>query len=124
MIRITLILLLLSGCATSYQPHGYTGGYSSTQISKDTHIVYFSGNGYTSANTAHIYAVKRAKELCSEQGFTGGFEIVSTNSRSDLSVMPDNIQCQTIGYNTNCRNYGGGVVSKPTSEIVVKCINS
>lgn len=122
MIRITLILLMLSGCATGYHPESYTGGYSSEQISKDTYIVTFRGNGYTAASTVRSYTIKRAKELCYEEGYDGGFELVSMSSDTKSSRLPDNIQCNHNGYNTTCINYGGGTVSKASSEMVIKCL--
>ncbi len=62
-------LWFLSGCATSYQQKGFTGGYSETQLAPDVFRVNFQGNGYTSSERAQDFALLRAAELSLERGF-------------------------------------------------------
>jgi hypothetical protein len=43
-------LLALAGCATDYQPQGFTGGYDDYLTAPDVAVVTFHhGNGYTPA---------------------------------------------------------------------------
>jgi hypothetical protein len=63
------VLLLFSGCATSYHPIGLTGGYSDKQLAPDTFQVIFSGNGYTSDDRARDFALLRVADLVSQHGF-------------------------------------------------------
>jgi hypothetical protein len=62
----TLLLasaLFIGGCATAYQPNGYTGGFSETKLAPDVVRVVFTGNGYTSKQRAQDLALLRAAEL-------------------------------------------------------------
>jgi hypothetical protein len=38
------VVVILSGCATAYQPKGFTGGFSETLLAPDTFKVQFSGS--------------------------------------------------------------------------------
>ncbi|MFT3830099.1 MAG: hypothetical protein QM691_10390 [Opitutaceae bacterium] len=72
-------LLLLNGCATGYgrlNAFSFTGGFSDKSLGKDVWRVEFSGNGYTTSETAQCFWLYRCAELTLEQGFDG-FEILS-----------------------------------------------
>lgn len=59
-----LLLCFIISCATPYQREGLRGGYSERLTSPpDTYEVYFSGNGFTSHEQAHDFALLRASEL-------------------------------------------------------------
>ena len=45
---VLLCAVLLAGCATSYQPQSFTGGFSDYMSAPDEAVVTFHGNGYTS----------------------------------------------------------------------------
>lgn len=100
-----IILILLSGCATSYQPHGFTGGYSHKRLNRDIYEVSFSGNGYTSSSTVRAYAMRRSAELAVEKGYDY-FIILDNVNDTDYSVVNTNNQ-------TN-------LVSKSSASIIVK----
>ena len=61
--------MLLSGCATSYQSTGLSGGYSETKLAPDVVRVIFRGNGYTKIERAQDFALLRASELSIQAGF-------------------------------------------------------
>ena len=61
--------LMLAGCATGYQPMGFTGGYSEVQLNADTYQITVAGNGYTSADRAQKIALLRASELTLNAGY-------------------------------------------------------
>ncbi|MBI5384438.1 MAG: hypothetical protein HZA90_07090 [Verrucomicrobia bacterium] len=62
--------IYLSGCATSYQSSGFTGGYKETQLAPDVFRVTFRGNRYTSPERAQDFSMLRASELALQHGFT------------------------------------------------------
>lgn len=64
------ILLLLTGCATSYGPRGITGGYSQTRIQDDIFTIVSDGNAYTHKSKVEYHALVRAAEITIQQGRT------------------------------------------------------
>jgi len=72
------IFALLAGCATHYQKQNLFGnGFSETQTSPDSFIVNFQGNAYSKSDKMMQYALRRASELCLENGYKF-FKIVNT----------------------------------------------
>lgn len=63
------VVILLAACASPYQPEGFGGGYSETQLSENIFKVSFRGNGYTSEDRAADMALLRSAELALENGF-------------------------------------------------------
>ncbi len=69
MIRTLLIassILVLAGCATRYQSSGLTGGHGELAAPGKLQKVFFSGNGFTSAELAQKYALYRCAELAKQ----------------------------------------------------------
>jgi hypothetical protein len=69
--RLTALLLIsgvLSACSTDYQPDGYTGGYTDTQLAENVFAVSFSANGYTAPQKAADFVMLRAAELTLAHG--------------------------------------------------------
>lgn len=83
------LAILFAGCATPYQPMGFTGGYADTQLAPDVFRVSFSGNGATSSDRAQDFALLRAAEICLTHGYKY-FAVISAadQSRTQLHVMP------------------------------------
>jgi len=44
-----IFVILISGCATTYQPQSFTGGFSETQLAENIFQVLFNGNAYTAS---------------------------------------------------------------------------
>ena len=63
------VILILSGCATAYQPKGLSGGFSEIQLSVDTFQVSFNGNGYTDPSRATEFTLLRSSEIALENGY-------------------------------------------------------
>src|SRR5690348_14051873 len=61
--------VLLSGCATPYQPLDANGGYTELAYNKETYYVSFTPNGYTSHETAQNYLLRRAAEITLSKGY-------------------------------------------------------
>lgn len=84
------VCLLLSGCATKYQPltaTSFTGGHKVTNLEGNIYRVVFSANGYSSRETAQTYWLYRCAELALEKGYDG-FEILS-NINLVMEVTPE-----------------------------------
>lgn len=68
-ITALLLPIFLFGCATSYQPRGFTGGFSEIQLDQNTIRVSFRGNAMTQRDTVETYMLYRCAELTLEKGF-------------------------------------------------------
>jgi hypothetical protein len=78
-----LVAVLLTACATPYQPVGLEGGYSHTRVGVDMFNVVFRGNADTSWQTAENYTLYRCAELTLESGFDY-FIVVGSSSDAQL----------------------------------------
>jgi hypothetical protein len=67
---VVLSALVLGACATTYQPMGFSGGYSETQLSENVFRVAFNANGYSSRERTEDFALLRSADLALEHGFT------------------------------------------------------
>jgi hypothetical protein len=68
---ILFLGLLLSGCATPYQPMGLLGGFEDISLGDNKHKITWQGNGYTSKAKLVYFTEKRASEIC-----RSGFDIL------------------------------------------------
>lgn len=83
-IRLALILLsliLLSSCATPYQPMGLRGGYEDEIIDANTVQVLFAGNTHTPLSTVKLYLLLHCAEVTLAHNFSY-FEVLHTYSDS------------------------------------------
>lgn len=86
-IRLTcifLVLVITTGCATSYQPMGFSGGYDDRRTSRNTFDILFSGNGYTSSGRSADLCLLRGAELSLKNRFKY-FVIQSADGKIDNS---------------------------------------
>jgi hypothetical protein len=130
----SIAALLLSACATTYQPQSFSGGFAETQLDKNVFRVSFKGNGYTSRDRVEDFTLLRSAELTLKNGFTH-FVIVDGRSGTDYSTMTMPTQSTTVGSASVYGNtaYGratttttGGqsfVIQKPSSTNTIFCIN-
>jgi len=68
--------MILASCASPYSQEGFIGGFDAQQLREDVYRVRYSGNGYTSQETAQTYWLYRCAELALEKGYPA-FEILS-----------------------------------------------
>ncbi|GEM_PF-872096 len=101
--------LLLTGCATSYQKEGFSGGFAEKQLSRNEFFVGFSGNGYTSGQRAVDLCMLRCAELCLGHGYRY-YVLTANNAEYDRSTAV------TTG-NFIPTGYGGGVFLSSTQVI-------
>ena len=64
-----LLALFLTGCASSYQPEGLSGGFSDIQLDKNVFQVSYQGNAYTRTPRLEEMALLRAADLTVSHGF-------------------------------------------------------
>ncbi|MGO8763261.1 MAG: CC0125/CC1285 family lipoprotein [Desulfobaccales bacterium] len=127
-----IVLLLLAGCATSYQSKSLMGGYSDTQLAPDVFRVYFKGNAYTSNERAQDLVLLRAAELSLQHGFKY-FTIVDESSSTKVSSITTPGSAQTTGTVYGVGNYAqySGTTTytpstthfmfKPRTGLLIKC---
>jgi hypothetical protein len=105
----------LVACATSYQPTGFTGGFSDTQLAPDVFRVSFSGNGFTSPDRVQDFALLRAAELTLQHG-ARYFAVMDSENQSRTSTYVSPGSSYTSGTATaygNTATYSGTTTSTP-----------
>jgi hypothetical protein len=100
---VILLGVLLTGCATPYQPKGFKGGYSDFVVRDGVYGITVNGNGYTGRDTLMQYWHRRARELC------GGDYDFQSDTSTDTTVTAQNGQLNTTNRHTvsgyaSCRN--------------------
>jgi len=125
----------ISGCATGFQPHGATGGFSITALAPDAYEVVFRGNGYTTQERARDFALLEAADLTLDHGYEY-FQIASANARSKMQTvyMPQYSTTTATAYGSpgyatgtaQTSTYGGFPITfnKPVVDIIVRMFHS
>ena len=98
------VLLALSGCATTYQPRGFTGGFRDFKLTDDTYMVSFLANAFTSPEAVQIYLLYRCAELTVEKGF-------------EYFVQTESVSQSQTGQNPLA---GGPVITKPGHATTIR----
>lgn len=132
LLSVLLLIAFLSGCATTYQRKGFSGGYSETQLGENIFQVSFLGNGYTRGERASDFALLRSAEVTTENGFRY-FIVVESGKDSSLSTYTTPTQSHTTGsaYGYGNTAYGsatttttGGqtyIIRKPSTTNMILC---
>lgn len=94
---IAAALAGLAGCATTYQPKGYFGGYDELRIGADAFLVSFNGNSRTSAARAHDLLLLRCADLALANGATY-FRIEELTDETQRRFVEAPTQATTTGY--------------------------
>ena len=129
------IPLIAVGCSTSYQPRGFTGGYTDMKIQDDIFQVSFSGNGYTGRQKAQNFALLRSAEVTFENGYHY-FVVLGGETMNEQSSFTTPVQSHTIGQVYGYRNsatfrsqtiYTGGQTynfNKPVATLTIRCFKT
>jgi len=132
LVPLLTLILSLAGCATTYQPQSFSGGFSETQLDKNVFRVSFKGNGYTQAERAEEMALLRSAELTLKNGFKY-FVIIDGRSRSDYGTYTTPTQATTTGsasvygntaYGNSTTTFTGGqtfLITKPNTTNTIIC---
>jgi len=88
---LCVTVLLLSACATPYQPIATTvaGGYSSTRLSEAVFDVRFNGNGFTNPKRAYDFAFLRAAEITLEHNYSY-FVLIGHQDETSTEIIHGN----------------------------------
>jgi hypothetical protein len=109
---ISFAISLLAGCATGYQPTGFSGGYSEMALNQDSYIVSFRGNGFTGEGTVQSYLLRRCAELTLNKGYKY-FVLITGKTSVDSAIMqtPTTVNVNSSssynGYGYGSTNYYG-----------------
>jgi hypothetical protein len=96
------IFALLAGCATHYHEQNWFGnGFSEMQTTPDSFIVNFQGNGCSKSEKIMQYAIRRAAELCLENGYNY-FKIANTLDTSIYTGTNGSIKNPAFSLRIKC----------------------
>ncbi|NOZ84016.1 MAG: hypothetical protein GXP60_04290 [Epsilonproteobacteria bacterium] len=113
-IILAISAVILTGCATSYQKQGFTGGFSETRLGKNIFKVTFNGNVYTSRERASDFALLRSAELALKNGFKY-FIIVNSEKYAKTEAYTTPITSYTTGSAYGTGNYAYGNTTTTTT---------
>lgn len=131
-IALILVVFSIAGCATSYEPEGFGGGFSETQLEPNLFKVNFRGNGWTRTDRAEDLALLRSAELTLANGFTH-FIVIDNKTNVEHKTFTTPVQSYTTANATaygnsaygmaNTTTYGGQTISssRPTATYTVMC---
>lgn len=125
-IFLSLLVIYLSGCATSYQKMGFSGGFEETQLAPNVWKVHFAGNGYTRSSRAEDMTLLRSADITLQNGFSY-FVLAGSNSSTDYSsytapsTSVTNVNMYGNSGTGTTNTYGGGthIISKPSTTNTV-----
>jgi hypothetical protein len=132
LIIATTLALALTGCATTYQDSGFSGGYSETQLDENVFKVTFRGNGFTKRERTEDFTLLRSADLALQNGYKY-FVIVNggTSVSSSTHTTPTTYNTTANVYATGNYAYGtarttqsGGQtynISKPSTSNTIVC---
>jgi len=127
-----VLLVLLSGCATAYQPKSFAGGYSETRLGETIFQVFFRGNAYTSRERTTDFTLLRSAELALESGFRY-FVIVESEKHSAViaHTTPSTSYMTGSAYGSGGYAYGSATtttyggqtyfISRPSATNMILC---
>lgn len=120
--------VLLTGCATSYQPYSYFGGggYKEVQLAENVFKVTVEANGYTTSAKAADLALLRSADLALQHGFRYfiiGATADYSYSASFTTPKTTNVNLSTYGNSASgtATTYGGQTynVQFPTPSMTI-----
>lgn len=129
---IALFGLFFIGCSTKYQPVGFTGGFSETQLSHNAFNVSFKGNGYTSREKASELALLRSAELTLNNGYKyfiilNSEKYIDYSSHTSPKTYNTTFQANTYANQTygiaNTTSSGGNTIyfQRPSTDNTIQC---
>ncbi len=129
---VALLSLFIAGCATTYGPVGFGGGFSDTVLQSDVFRVSFRGNGFTSEERVADFALLRAADLAIYKEYPY-FIVVDEKGSSSTGYINTPVYANTqgtyssygnTGYYQGKNSYSGGhsvPVNKHSASLTIKC---
>ncbi|MDP8240558.1 MAG: hypothetical protein P9X24_15810 [Candidatus Hatepunaea meridiana] len=111
---MSLVTILIVGCATPYQTTGIRGGYSEFQLDDNEFRVQFAGNGFIGSGTVEIYLLFRCAELTKFNGYDYFIILASNLNVTKGSIeLPGHYHSTTTiqAYNSGDYIHGTGTTS-------------
>jgi hypothetical protein len=131
MIRRHYLSMIMIFCAlnlaacTTYQPEGFTGGFSETPLARNAYQIQTKGNSFASASLVRNIALVRAAELTLDKGFHS-FVILDQEDweKTVTLTSPGTFNSTTRYYGNSAHtsgNYSGPQdISTPRTNLVVR----
>jgi hypothetical protein len=126
---VLFLVIATTGCATTYGPVGFGGGYSEMRLASDTYKVSFRGNGFTSSEQVQHNLFRRCAELTRSARFAYFLIIDEQDSARHQQVE---IGSETATTSGSLQNNGYGqssfqattIVTHPAHFDVTKCTST
>jgi hypothetical protein len=125
--RVAIVVgaLVVSGCATPYQPSGMRGGYEDYRVGAGAIMVTFDGNGYTSESAVVRMWHRRAAEVC------GGPEQYVVLDSEKSSSVSEGVSTSTTNVTFDGNNHATATTTtqpgmrwtKHRLEGLIRCVN-
>ena len=119
LILLSAFVLFVTGCATTYQPQSFTGGFSEARLGENMFRVTFKGNGYSGTDRVADFVLLRSAELTLEHGFRY-FIIAESGKDAKSAIITTPTTSHTTFYKgfANTNTYGGQsfIVRKPSAN--------
>jgi len=117
-ILISILAIMIGGCATKYQRLSFTGGYSETQLGENVFQISFRGNAYISRQRTSDFCLLRSAEIALErhQGHIPGSPI-----DLDISSSHDLYFLTMVGWENRDNDARSNLASK--NEILIPLIS-
>ena len=119
LMKFIIMAMLLSGCSSSYQSNGFSGGFSELKTGQKQYRITFKGNGFTSLEKVSDLSLLRAAELTIENGYS---HFLVMNSDTDIIGGPTPMAVpNSAGFNRGfAQGYNASTgISKPVATINV-----
>jgi hypothetical protein len=111
----SILALLLSACATAYQPLSQTGGFYQRKISQNSYMIGFNGNEFTSSERVSDFALLRAAELGAKLGYRY-FVLDDTQDNSHTEIVDLGTTTTTSGRIAERKNVTSFQTQSTTSK--------
>lgn len=130
-LMVAASLVLVAGCATSYQVSGYAGGYTHRRLAEDVFSVSFNGNGFTSEKRAKDFCLLRCAEVAIEYKFDY-FTIEGNSDEGGVDTWQTGSTSYTTGTVSPYGTYYGTTRTSPQTmsaykpgwTYVIRCFES
>ena len=123
---LVIIFITLGGCATAYQPRGFTGGFSETQLDTNIFHITFTGNSFTSRERTNDFVLLRSAEITLQHGYHY-FVIVNAREYANTRRYTTPTTAVTnYGYGSAITTIDGGstyYISKPSASDSIMCFS-
>lgn len=125
--KLLILTMLLTGCATSYQPHTAfnKSGFNETELTQNHFKITFQGNEKTFTERASDLALLRASELMIAKGCSNFKLLNAANENIGSVVFPQTHKINVYSSAIENRIYGNAnefsTVYSPKSTVEVGC---